>query len=279
MGATKTFFVGASVLLALVSCADGGNDFEPITGVQTTLPPGLVRQGSGPDPTSISSVVQTYQADLGPLNSNEPRTLPGGRREINWDGVPDVLAAPNLLPFDFFNAEEAPRARGVELTTPGEGVQVSADAENPTNTPPRFGHINPTYQSQFRTFSGERLFSPVGSNVAEITFWLPGTKTPAVVKGFGAVYTDADGVDSASFEYFDAAGRSIGKYSVPASPDGMSFLGVSFDTPVVRKVRIVYGQTALGPDDGPGSDVAVMDDFIFGEPQAIPSVLYRGGSD
>jgi hypothetical protein len=35
-------------------------------------------------------------------------------------------------------------------------------------------------------------------------------------------------------------------------------------------VRIAYGNAALGPDDGGGVDVAVMDDFIYGEPQAIP---------
>ena len=36
--------------------------------------------------------------------------------------------------------------------------------------------------------------------------------------------------------------------------------------PVVARVRILYGNSALGPNDGGGVDVAVMDDFIFGEP-------------
>ena len=40
---------------------------------------------------------------------------------------------------------------------------------------------------------------------------------------------------------------------------------------VVVRVRIRYGNTALGPDDAPlGTDVAVMGDFIYGEPQAVP---------
>jgi hypothetical protein len=34
-------------------------------------------------------------------------------------------------------------------------------------------------------------------------------------------------------------------------------------------VRIVYGNTELGPDDDEQYDVAVMDDFIFGEPQPL----------
>jgi len=35
-------------------------------------------------------------------------------------------------------------------------------------------------------------------------------------------------------------------------------------------VEVKYGTGALGPDDGAGDvDVAVMDNFIFAEPQAI----------
>ena len=44
-------------------------------------------------------------------------------------------------------------------------------------------------------------------------------------------------------------------------------LGVAFDDAVVAKVRIEYGSDPLGPDDGPQYYVAVMDDFIYGEPQ------------
>jgi len=35
-------------------------------------------------------------------------------------------------------------------------------------------------------------------------------------------------------------------------------------------VEVTYGTGALGPDDGAGGmDVAVMDNFIFGEPQEV----------
>jgi hypothetical protein len=77
-------------------------------------------------------------------------------------------------------------------------------------------------------------------------------------------------LDATSFQYFDVLGNSLGSFPIPASNNGLSFLGVSFDSPIVRRVRIVYGNSALGPNDGNGTDVAVMDDFIYGEPQAVP---------
>jgi hypothetical protein len=101
-------------------------------------------------------------------------------------------------------------------------------------------------------------------------FFVPGTSTPAVTRGFGAVYTDVDELENTAFEYFDASGNSLGTFSTPLSDNGLSFLGVSFDEPVVRHVRIRYGNSALGPDDGGAIDVAVMDDFIYGEPIAVP---------
>jgi hypothetical protein len=214
----------------------------------------------------IADSVGIYRNLLGPDNGGEPGRHAGGRREINWDAVPDSDAAPNFLPGDYFNAATAPRARGVNLSTPGTGVQVSADSDNPTQTPVRFGHINPSYPNQFVTFSAERLFSPIGSNVVYLTFFVPGTNTPAVVRGFGAVYTDVDQGGS-EFEYFDKDGRSLGIFPVLPANNGLSFLGVVFDAPVVALVQIHYGNSALGPEESGDVDVSVMDDFIFGEPQ------------
>jgi hypothetical protein len=48
----------------------------------------------------------------------------------------------------------------------------------------------------------------------------------------------------------------------------LSFLGVTFPTAVVARVRIEYGNGRLGPDESATYDVAVMDDFLYGEPQA-----------
>ena len=212
-----------------------------------------VVKGSG----DITGVVDKYRALLGDDNGGTPETHPTGRREINWDAVPDEFSQPNGYPPDFFNAPEAPRARGAVLSTPGDHLGVSAAPTNPDGALPRFGDINPTYVDTFKTFSAEKLFSPVGSNVANIKFFVPGTDTAAVTRGFGAFY--------------DAKGKVLGKFKVPKSKDGLSFLGVAFPKAVVARVKIVYGSSQLGPDDGPGYDVAVMDDFIFGEPQAVKS--------
>jgi hypothetical protein len=147
---------------------------------------------------------------------------------------------------------------------------VSADSDNPTGTLPRFGNINPQYVDIFQTFSEERLFSPVGgSNLVVITFFVPGTDIPAAVRGFGAVYTDVDTAHTA-FKYFDKDGNSLGSFETPIADNGLSFLGVAFDEAIVFRVEVKYGTGALGPNDGEGGvDVAVMDNFIYGEPQEI----------
>jgi hypothetical protein len=216
----------------------------------------------------IQIKVDQFRGVLGPDNGGAPSGDPEGRREINWDAVPDELAAPDALPADFFNSKQDPTARGALLETPGDHVAVSADSENPAGAAVRFGDLNPTYSDEFTAFSEERLFSPVGSNVVNLSFFVPGTDTPGVTRGFGAVYTDIDQAENTAFEYFDADGKSLGQFSAPVSKGGLSFLGVVFPEPLVARVRIEYGNGKLGPDESADYDVAVMDDFIYGEPQA-----------
>ena len=118
------------------------------------------------------------------LDPNAPGSFGSGRREINWDGVPDAFAAPNNLPVDFFNVNSP---RGVVFTTAGTGFQVSANAVNPTNTPVLFGNINPTYPSLFQTFSPQKLFTALSSNLLDVDFFVPGSTTPALTRGFGSL--------------------------------------------------------------------------------------------
>ena len=185
----------------------------------------------------ITAAVEQYRDLLGENNGGDPGTKgPTGYRELNWDSIPDEFSAPNFYVPDFFNAPEAPRARGIVLNTPGEGLMVSADSETPYNTPVRFGNINPQYTDIFTTFSEEKLFSPIGSNLVVITFFVPGTSTPAAVRGFGAVYTDVD-TDHTAFEYFDKDGNSLGQFQTPVADNGLSFLGVVFEEAIVFRVE------------------------------------------
>ena len=219
----------------------------------------------------IGTAVEQYRQLLGGTNNggNPGSKGSSGYREINWDSLPDELADPNPYIPDFFNAPEAPRARGIVLNTPGTALMVSADSDNPYGALPRFGSINPQYADSFKTFSEERLFSPVGSNIVNITFFVPGTTNPATVRGFGAVYTDVD-TDHTAFTYFDINGNMLGDFATPIADNGLSFLGVAYAKAIVARVEVRYGTGPLGPDDGTnGTDVAVMDNFIFGEPQAV----------
>jgi hypothetical protein len=138
----------------------------------------------------------------------------------------------------------------------------------------------------FSAFSPLRLFTPVGSNITEGVFFIPGTngEEPATVRGFGAVFTDVDQPDgsrsgknprprraSTRIEYFDADDKRLFSSNVPASPgDGsLSFFGIVFDEASIARVRITSGNVAPGPDDDAKHDIVVMDDFLYGEPQAL----------
>jgi len=259
MGHAGRLLVASTILLGLTmnGCGGGG---------------GGSSERRGPDvlsgrATEVPEIVAEFRTRLGRDNGGVPERGFAGRREVNWDDVPDEDSSPGFLSPDFFNQRTEPLARGIILRTPGSGVQVSNDSSNPTLTPVRFGNINPTYPAEFATFSAERLFSPIGSNITEITFTIPGSpEVPALVNAFGAIFADVDD-PTTTIELIAEDDVSLGEFFVPTNDKGLSFLGMIFDQPVIKLVRIRSGNTALGPTDGGTTDVVVMDDFIFGEPQ------------
>jgi hypothetical protein len=238
----------------------------------------IVRSAGGDStPASITDVRDQFRVDLGGGTVAGPNGSFGdARREINWDGTPDGFSAPNNLPGNFFNSNSP---RGAEFSTPGTGVQVSA---NSGVAPVEFDNINPSYSSTFGVFSSQRLFTGVDSNTVDVSFFLPGTTTPALVSGFGAVFTDVDLTSSTKIEFFDSANASLGTYAVPVGTVGsesLSFLGVSFtEGPIISHVRITSGNMALGAGINDGSpfgpdnvvDVVAMDDFIYAAPVPEP---------
>jgi hypothetical protein len=226
---------------------------------------------SGPDAAAIRATVDAFRADLGTLNPNVAGSFGTGRREINWDAVPPAFSAPdNLLPNNFFNVNSP---RGAEFSTPGTGVAVSANA---ADGPVRFGNIDPNYPSLFQVFSPQKLFTAIGSNIVDVSFFIPGSSDPALTRGFGAVFTHVALPDTTSLMFFGLNNQPLGTFFVPAvqGDQTFSFLGVDFGLPEVSRVRITSGNVALAPGQlGPG--VTVMDDFIYGEP--VPGPIAGAG--
>ncbi len=216
----------------------------------------------------IQATVDNFRASLGLLNPNQPGSVGSGRREINWDGVPQTFSSPNAFPGDFFNANTPGRARGVEFATPGTGFEVSANAGE---APIEFGNLNPGYSGLFSPFSAQRLFTAIGSTVTDVSFFVPGSSVAAVTQGFGVVFSDVDESGSTGLQFYDKDGNLLTSTLAQAAPgnETFSFLGVTFDDAIVAKVRIVSGNQVLGGGNIT-EDLVVMDDFIYGEP--------RGGS-
>jgi hypothetical protein len=243
----------------------------------------VVRSAVGANGASIQSTVDQFRADLGTLNPNNGQSFTSGRREINWDGVPDNLSAPNFMPLDFFNVNSP---RGVVFSSTSENsalladgqqaFQVSADDSTTGNTAVRFGNIDPTYTATFQTFSAQRLFTMHNSHVLEISFFIPGTNIPATVSGFGAVFSDVDSANT-HILLFDAKGRRLpGPSFVAALGDettGLSFQGISYNGGErIARAVVIAGNADLkftNVDTNNGvTDVVAMDDFIYGEPRA-----------
>jgi PEP-CTERM motif-containing protein len=224
---------------------------------------------SGALASNIQSTVTAFQAAAGsPNNANNPGPLASGRREINWDGggatTPTVTSG-TLTAFT--------NIRGATMTTPGTGFIQGAPADLAT----QFG--NATYATTFAAFSPLRLFAPIGSNVTDITFSVPGTNgaQPASVSAFGAVFSDVDTNAATSIQLFDLSNSSLGTFSVPnmAGTATFSFLGVAFSAGErIGRVRITTGSGALGPGLNDGEfDAVAMDDFIYSEPIPEPGTL------
>ena len=126
----------------------------------------------------ITAAVNQYRALLGTLNPNVAGEQPGGRREINWDGVPAAFTNNDLFPGNFFNVNSP---RGVLFTTPGSAFRISDNG---------YVDVNADYAGEFNVFSAPKLFAARGSTITDVQFVVAGSNTPALVSGFGSVFAD-----------------------------------------------------------------------------------------
>jgi hypothetical protein len=260
-----------------------------------------VRSAVGATAGDIQATVDQFRTDLGVNNGLGPcagACVPGvGRREINWDAVPDSFSSGGTNPFpgNFFNlasGNPAGRVRGAQFTTAG-GFEVSADSDsdndgNPGPVATLFGNHSPDNADDFAAFSPERIFGLNGTNQMDVTFSIPGSPgSSATVRGFGVVFTDVEQAGAAVLQFFDRNDQLLHTEAAPPfvfpggdSGKSFSFVGVSFDDPVIARVHILNGGFDLGLNviDPTFNDAVAMDDFIYGEPVPVPPALLLLGS-
>ena len=216
----------------------------------------------------ITDAVNQFRDLLGPPNPNLPGEQGdekvGGRREVNWDGVGAANTNNEAFPGDFFNVRSP---RGILFTTPSGLFRISDQG---------YKDINPTCDGEFNFFSPPRLFVARNSTITDVNFVVAGSNTPATVTGFGSVFADVGRANSTRIEFYDVQGNRLLTIAAPRRSDerGLSFAGAVFASRVVARVRVISGDTPIGPDDnvhgaGKKHDVVAMDDFIYGEPRAI----------
>jgi PEP-CTERM motif-containing protein len=239
-----------------------------VLAVPTGAPAFTVFSDSGANAAAITDTVDAFRAALGnPNNANNAGPLATGRREINWDGggPPVIDGTAPVTPFTVFQ-----NTRGATFTTPGTGLTQAAATGGLLS----LDLINPQYAALFAPFSPNRLFAPIGSNITDGFFSIPGTggTVPAGVRGFGVVFSDVD-LAGTSLAFTTTTGATS---QLPVATflgnQTFSFLGAFLDPAegLITSVRIITGTTALGPSESSTVDLVVMDDFLYGEPQQVP---------
>ena len=258
MNTMRTMAVVA-VAVAAVGLMTGCSSYDdPVTA--PTGPVRTVFSATG----DIAAKLDEFRNTLGPSNGATVGEQPGGRREISWDGAAaNPFNNRNDFPPDFFNTVAKV---GAVYTTPGTGFR---------NDSTLFADINPAYAAQFNFFSPTKTFAAVGSNRMDQLFRVAGQPTPAVVRGFGIVFSDVDLADRTTIEFFDMSGSSLGSFAAPVRSNaaGLSFIGVIYADAIVARVRITLGTAALGAaindvTAGGTADLVVLDNVIYGEPKS-----------
>lgn len=256
--------LGGVVCLGVPGCGGGGSSVG--SGQEDAKSIVLV---AGANAAELQSAVDGFRAKLGANNAAGAPAV-GGRREVNWDGIPTSSLDP--FPGDFFNSKSP---RGVVFSTPGSRMKVSGDPGTASflfaDVTAKLPNGQPWGPIEFDTFSASRFFATMDNNITDVSFFVPGTSTPATVSAFGTVLTDVDVADATALEFYGSDNVLFYRVKVPvagAKSKGMTFVGVVLDKPAAR-VRIIAGTHPVNaafqdpPPDGVG-----IDDVIFAEPVA-----------
>lgn len=213
----------------------------------------------------VTSAVTSFKAALG--NNNTTTGVTGGRREINWDGVPDSFAL-NDIPLDFFNptgtGAVVQRQRGFVYDKEGSFRVSSAG----------FSELKTAAIADVQAFSGAKTFANVSAALWPAAFRVAGQNTLAAVKSVGVVFVGVDLANTSYIELFSGA-KSLGKFfAEPYNASGKhSFVGVSFSNNIITSFTIMHGNGVIESTDkdisnGGDKDLVALDDIIFSEPVA-----------
>lgn len=256
------FFSAILLTVFFVSCdKDDDDNYTP-------QPPAIkatIVKAAG-DSVGIVAKLNEFRLLAGDPVNNAPGAT-GGRREVNWDGVPANFTNANNFPFDFFGSADPAlgngRKRGLIMTNTGTSFRVDSTD---------FSEVDASYAAQFEAFSRKRLFTYMGNVVTEVTFKIPGTTTAAFVKSFAVIFSDVDVANVTTVEYFNGT-KSLGIFAATPAAQGFSLLGVGFPEEKITRVKITSGNGLLAAgtkdiSDGGSKDLVVMDDFLYDEPKA-----------
>jgi hypothetical protein len=259
----KTAIVTLAFATLLAASCEKGDDYN------STPTPSINMQlfSAAGDSAAIATKLGEFRAAAGATANTTPGAI-GGRREVNWDGVPANITNTDNFPFDFFGASDAAlpagRKRGLIYQNTGTSFRVDSTS---------FSEIEASYADQFKPFSKKKLFAYMGNNVSEISFKVPGTNTDAFVKSFAVIFTDVDAANSTSIEFFNGT-KSLGVIKAGIAPQAFTLLGARFPDEKITKIKIVSGEVPLAAgvkdmSNGGTKDLVVMDDFIYSEPEAL----------
>ncbi len=238
----------------------------------------ITTTANGANAADIQASVDAFRAALGGVNNGVNAFAGGtGRREVNWDAVPNGFSAPNALPGGFFNQNSQ---RGLRMT-PGAGgsLMVSDNAAGGNGAGVEFENLNVLYPRFFTTFSQQKLFGTLGTNTYDLDFFVPlnGNALPgsqiATVSGFGIVFTNV-ALAGTQIQAFDINNVLLATLAAPIRAEGLSFASIRVDgaTNRIARVRVTQGSGGLGPNDTAQFNAVAADDFIYGEPLAAAAI-------
>jgi hypothetical protein len=211
----------------------------------------------------ITGDVNVFKSSLGSLNTTTGVT--NGRREINWDAVPDSFALTNI-PVNFFNPTgtnaNVALQRGFEYDLAGN-FRVSSNG---------FAELKTEAIADVQPFSGTKTFANTSAVAWPVGFKVAGQNTDAAVSAFGVVFVGVNLENTTYIEPFSGT-ESLGKFFAKPynSASRHSFVGVRFANSIITSVKIVHGNGTIGSSEkditnGGTKDLVVLDDIIYSEP-------------